>query len=193
MTRLPPALVDPYDLLVEHKAPGFWGLRWRDGEVVSLTWITESRWHGTTDCTLPMVDLFGSHPAWTESLALLQMPNRVRETAQALGIATKSLLLEVLKADDEDEMVRLLEEVERRGLSRDDLRRQRRGQAKKPGQRRRPLSPRRQDLPAHPSRPSESCPLPGERGLPTRSRSPPLRLRKQRQSRNGPSDLRRQP
>ncbi len=76
----------------------------------------------------------------TESLALLQMPNRVRETAQALGIATKSLLLEVLKVDDQDEMVRLLEEVDRRGLSRDDLRRQKRGQVKKKaGQRRRPF------------------------------------------------------
>ncbi len=66
----------------------------------------------------------------TESLALLQMPNRVRETAQALGIATKSLLLEILKTDSEDEMVQLLEEVDRRGLSRDDLRRQKRGQPK---------------------------------------------------------------
>ena len=77
----------------------------------------------------------------TESLALLQMPNRVRETAQALGISTKSLLLEVLKADDEDEMVQLLEEVDRRGLSRDDLRRQKRGQPKKgaASQRRKPF------------------------------------------------------
>lgn len=77
----------------------------------------------------------------TESLALLQMPNRVRETAQALGIGTKSLLLEVLKAESEDEMVHLLEEVDRRGLSRDDLRRQKRGQPKKgaAGQRRKPF------------------------------------------------------
>ena len=76
----------------------------------------------------------------TESLALLQMPSRVRETAQALGIGTKSLLLEVLKIESEEEMVKLLEEVDRRGLSRDDLRRQQRGQAKKGGsQRRKPF------------------------------------------------------
>ncbi len=75
----------------------------------------------------------------TESLALLQMPNRVQEAAQALGIATKSLLLEVLKAEDEDEMVRLLEEVDRRGLNRDDLRRQKRGQKKVGRQRRKPF------------------------------------------------------
>ncbi len=74
----------------------------------------------------------------TESLALLQLPNRVRQTAQALGIDTKSLLLEVLKADSEDEMVQLLEEVDRRGLSRDDLRRQKRGQKKAKDVARRP-------------------------------------------------------
>lgn len=59
----------------------------------------------------------------TESLSLLQMPRRVRDTVQALGITSKSLLLEVLKGGDEEEMIRLLEEVARRGLNRDDLRR----------------------------------------------------------------------
>ena len=62
----------------------------------------------------------------TESLALLQIPTRVREAAQALGIRTKSLLLEVLKAESEEEMIQLLEDVSRRGLSRDDLRRKQR-------------------------------------------------------------------
>lgn len=59
----------------------------------------------------------------TESLSLLQIPSRVREAVQALGIASKSLLLEVLKAGSEEEMIRLLEEVASRGLNRDDLRR----------------------------------------------------------------------
>ncbi len=63
----------------------------------------------------------------TESFALLQMSRRVREAADALGIHTKSLLLEVLKCDTEDEMISLLEEVNLHGLSRDDLRRQKRG------------------------------------------------------------------
>ena len=58
----------------------------------------------------------------TESLSLLQMPPRVRDTVQALGITSKSLLLEVLKAGSEEEMIDLLEEVARRGLNRDDLR-----------------------------------------------------------------------
>lgn len=59
----------------------------------------------------------------TESLSLLQIPARVRDAVQALGIHSKSLLLEVLKAGDETEMISLLEEVARQGLSRDDLRR----------------------------------------------------------------------
>ncbi len=59
----------------------------------------------------------------TESLSLLQMPPRVRDTVQALGLSSKSLLLEVLKAGEEDEMIRLLEEVSSHGLNRDDLRR----------------------------------------------------------------------
>jgi ParB family transcriptional regulator, chromosome partitioning protein len=73
----------------------------------------------------------------TESLSLLQMPPRVRDTVQALAITSKSLLLEVLKAGTEPEMIDLLEEVARRGLNRDDLRqRLRRGTDK--GGRRRP-------------------------------------------------------
>jgi ParB family chromosome partitioning protein len=59
----------------------------------------------------------------TESLSLLQMPARVRDTVKALGIQSKSLLLEVLKAGSEEEMIRLLEEVSSHGLNRDDLRR----------------------------------------------------------------------
>jgi ParB family chromosome partitioning protein len=72
----------------------------------------------------------------TESLSLLQIPARVRETVQALGISSKSLLLEVLKGGDETEMIRLLEEVTRQGLNRDDLRRRLRNRDKgRPGRR----------------------------------------------------------
>jgi ParB family transcriptional regulator, chromosome partitioning protein len=59
----------------------------------------------------------------TESLSLLQMPPRVRDAVQALNVSSKSLLLEVLKAGTEEEMIRLLEEVASHGLNRDDLRR----------------------------------------------------------------------
>ena len=76
----------------------------------------------------------------TESLSLLQMPPRARDTVQALGITSKSLLLEVLKAGTEPEMIELLEEVARRGLNRDDLRqRLRRGGDKGKSGRRKPF------------------------------------------------------
>ena len=76
-----------------------------------------------------------SRPAITETLALLQMPARVRDAVQALGITTKSVLIEVLKAKSEEEMIQLLERVASLGLSRDDLRRRGRQPA---GQRRKP-------------------------------------------------------
>lgn len=75
----------------------------------------------------------------TESLSLLQMPPRVRDTVQALALTSKSLLLEVLKAGSEAEMIELLEEVARRGLNRDDLRqRLRRDKGRGGGGRRKP-------------------------------------------------------
>lgn len=72
----------------------------------------------------------------TESLALLNLPRRVRDTAEALGIGSKSLLLEVLKVETPEEMVRLLEEVASHGLNRDDLRRRMRGGSAAGGKRR---------------------------------------------------------
>jgi ParB family transcriptional regulator, chromosome partitioning protein len=71
----------------------------------------------------------------TESLSLLQMPPRARDTVQALGLSSKSLLLEVLKAGSEAEMIQLLEEVARRGLNRDDLRQQLRRERGRPSRR----------------------------------------------------------
>ena len=59
----------------------------------------------------------------TEGLTLLEMPTKVRETAVALGIHSKSLLLEIVKyASNSEEMLALLERVAAQGLSRDDLR-----------------------------------------------------------------------
>jgi ParB family chromosome partitioning protein len=74
----------------------------------------------------------------TEALALLQMPPRVRDTVQALGIQSKSLLLEVLKVGDEREMLELLEQVAHQGLNRDDLRRRLRRGRRKSSSRRKP-------------------------------------------------------
>jgi len=73
----------------------------------------------------------------TESLALLAMPVKVREAVHALGVGSKSVLLEVLKAETPEEMLRLLEQVSSRGLNRDDLRRRMRSTKPGDGRRRR--------------------------------------------------------
>ena len=60
----------------------------------------------------------------TETLSLLDIPPRAREAAEALGVTSKSILLQVLKGSaSEGEMIALLEEISERGLTRDDLRR----------------------------------------------------------------------
>ena len=59
----------------------------------------------------------------TETLALLKMPPKVRDAVQALGVQSKSVLQEILKAKTEEEMIQLLERASSLGLSRDDLRR----------------------------------------------------------------------
>jgi ParB family chromosome partitioning protein len=76
-----------------------------------------------------------SRPAVTETLALLQIPPRVRDAVQALGVNSKTVLLEILKARSEEEMIQLLERVASLGMSRDDLRRRTRRDA---GGRRKP-------------------------------------------------------
>lgn len=68
----------------------------------------------------------------TESLGLLVMPPSAREAALELGVTSKSTLLAILKAaDDEESMLALLESVATQGLSRDDLRRAARSAAAK--------------------------------------------------------------
>jgi hypothetical protein len=54
---------------------------------------------------------------------------------QALGVTSKTVLLEILKARSEEEMIQLLERVASLGMSRDDLRRRTRRDA---GGRRKP-------------------------------------------------------
>jgi ParB family chromosome partitioning protein len=71
----------------------------------------------------------------TESLNLLHMPARVRDAVQALGVTSKSVLLEILKARSEEEMIQLLERVSSLGMSREDLRRR----SRTPASRRKPF------------------------------------------------------
>jgi ParB family chromosome partitioning protein len=65
-----------------------------------------------------------SRSAITESLTLLKMPAKVRDSVRALGIGNKSILLELLKLEDEMEMIQLLERVSSLGLARDAVRKE---------------------------------------------------------------------
>jgi len=58
----------------------------------------------------------------TETLTLLAIPKELREEAAALGIASRSTLLEIAKVGDPGKMRHLLEKVGQLGLTRDDLR-----------------------------------------------------------------------
>ena len=61
-----------------------------------------------------------------ESLSLLQMSPMVRDVSQALGITSRSILLEVVKRGGNDaHMVSTLEDVARLGLNRGELRQRR--------------------------------------------------------------------
>jgi ParB family chromosome partitioning protein len=71
-----------------------------------------------------------SRPLVAETLALLQIPLPLRKVAQDLGIRSRSLLLEIAKAGDPARMKALLEKVGRQGLTRDDVRRDVRGDKK---------------------------------------------------------------
>ena len=58
-----------------------------------------------------------------ESLALLEIPEELRRSAEAFGIRAKSTLLEVARAGSPAAMKSMLERAARLGLTRDDVRR----------------------------------------------------------------------
>jgi ParB family chromosome partitioning protein len=62
----------------------------------------------------------------TEALSIAAIPEGVRELCRRADIASKSLLLEIVREPDEGTMRRLAEQVATRGLTRDDARRERR-------------------------------------------------------------------
>ncbi len=78
-----------------------------------------------------------SRTAITESLSLLQMPPRVRDAVQALGIQTKSHAAGDPQGPERGCDGLSAEKIAQRGLSRDDVRRETRG---KPSKGRRPYT-----------------------------------------------------
>lgn len=65
-----------------------------------------------------------SRTAVTESLGLLKMPAKVRDCVRAVGVSSKSVLLELLKLDDEEQMLQLLERISTLGLAREAVRKE---------------------------------------------------------------------
>jgi ParB family transcriptional regulator, chromosome partitioning protein len=64
----------------------------------------------------------------TESLSIAALPEIIREPCRKAGITTKSLLLQIVRQPDEESMLRMVEEVTSRGLTRDEARATRRAQ-----------------------------------------------------------------
>lgn len=62
-----------------------------------------------------------------ETLSLLAIPKELREEAAALGISSRSTLLEIAKVGDPGKMRQILEKVGQLGLTRDDVRKDTRG------------------------------------------------------------------
>lgn len=58
-----------------------------------------------------------------ESLALLAIPQELRDKATSLGLRSRSALLEVARTNDPEAMKQLIQAAGRLGLNRDDLRR----------------------------------------------------------------------
>ncbi len=68
-----------------------------------------------------------SRTSITESLSLTNIPAPVRELCRRADIASKSMLLQVVRQPTEEEMVRLVEKIKDGGLTRDDARKVRQG------------------------------------------------------------------
>ena len=63
-----------------------------------------------------------SRSSITEMLTLANMPDEVKKLCQLADIASKSLLLQIVRQDNPEKMVELIERISREGLSRDQAR-----------------------------------------------------------------------
>jgi ParB family chromosome partitioning protein len=68
-----------------------------------------------------------SRTSITELLSLNRMPPSVQEACRRADITTKSTLMEIVRQEDEEAMLALIEEIERHGLTRDQVRRRKKG------------------------------------------------------------------
>lgn len=62
----------------------------------------------------------------TEAMSISTLPEEIRDRCRRAGVTSKSLLLEIVRQPDDESMRRITEEIESRGLTRDDARASRR-------------------------------------------------------------------
>jgi ParB family chromosome partitioning protein len=63
-----------------------------------------------------------SRSSITEMLTLANMPEEIKKLCQLADIASKSLLLQIVRQDNPEKMIGLIEQISREGLSRDQAR-----------------------------------------------------------------------
>ena len=86
--------------LVDQGAEGLWGLRWRMGVVVSVVWVTEARWRGTSDLSTQIALSLGAPEGWHRCMAALNAHGRVGypDAIELLADGSADVTLGVLPA-----------------------------------------------------------------------------------------------
>lgn len=64
----------------------------------------------------------------TESLSIAALPESIRELCRSAGVASKSLLLQIVRQPDDESMHKMAQEITSQGLTRDEARATRRAQ-----------------------------------------------------------------
>lgn len=73
-----------------------------------------------------------SRSSVTETLAIAEMPEEIKELCRRADITSKSLLLQIVREKDLDAMRAMVRRIQQQGLRRDDVRRQRKPSQRKP-------------------------------------------------------------
>lgn len=63
--------------LLDAGASGAWALRWREGQVTSAAWISETRWRNNPASARRAVRVLGKHPAYDAALRCLARHGRI--------------------------------------------------------------------------------------------------------------------
>ncbi|MFH2009450.1 MAG: hypothetical protein ABI333_22855 [bacterium] len=84
--------------LVGLGAEGLWSLRWEEGRVLSVLWISESRWRGNAEASRAVLGGLGSSRAWAEALRVAERHGRLGypDAVELLGSGGVDVTLGIL-------------------------------------------------------------------------------------------------